>query len=585
MFEGFVAEGAPPGAVPGPELAEHLVAAELLAPAPDPADHSAAGEATWRAANGEGLDRVAGWARMTAWAQAQEMLTVEGLVSRAVERAERRPRGTPLDEHVGSVSAEVESVVAELALTWQVAQRTATRRVDEAVSLVSGLPLLVEAMLDGRLGLAHVRAVGAVLLDLDPALRERLCRDLLEGTAAGEQIARTPAQLAGTARRAAVRLDPGSARRRERAAARERGVHLGAEDHGMATVTAYLPAAEALLLYRTIDAHSRRAGPEDPADDGERSPDARRADALGDLVALGALAAAGVVPDVESESHAEPGTCTCPPPGRQTTNDSSQDEGAPVPTPRGPGDDDVPTGTAPPATPPTPPRTAPRLAPLRLPRNVQVRVVVPADTLLGLDDRPAELIGYGPITADAARALAAEADASWRRVLTDPVSGAVLDVGHRRYRPPAAMAEHVRNRDLTCTFPGCRVPAQACDLDHVVPFDPLDPAGRTAADNLDPDCRHHHRIKHLPGWAVARGPDGSTVWTTPSGRRYRTIRPVLVPIATEPPTPAPTPEHEREPDSRPDLGAMVGPGPDPTALDLRPSRRLRDDGLGALVGS
>ncbi|MFC5139487.1 DUF222 domain-containing protein [Actinomycetospora rhizophila] len=585
MFEGFVDESAPAalaGVVPGPELAEHLIAAELLAPCPDPGDHSAAGEDAWQAANSDGLDRVAGWARMTAWAQAQEMMTVEGLVSRAVERAERRPAGTALDEHVGGVGAEVESVVTELALTWQVAQRTATRRVDEAVSLVSGLPLMIEAMLDGRLGLAHVRAVGAVLLDLEPDLRERICRDLLEGTAAGRQIARTPAQLAGTARRAAVRLDPTSARRRERAAARERGVHLGAEDHGMATVTAYLPAAEALLLYRTIDAHSRRVAPTAAGDDeGDRSPDARRADALSDLVALGAVAAAGGLPEEPDDDADEAGTeaCTCPPPcGPRPGTDLDPDPRpdpepepepeseprqngepgrVPVPAPRSSGDGGVP------GTPAPPPR---RRTLVRRPRTVQVRVVVSADTLLGLDERPAELVGYGPITAAAARALAADGDATWRRILTDPASGAVLDVGHRRYRPPAAMAEHVLNRDLTCTFPGCRVPAQACDLDHVVPFDPLDPDGRTAADNLGPDCRHHHRIKHRPGWAVARGPDGSLLWTTPSGRRYRTVRPVLTPIATGPPT---------SPPRGPDLGALVGPGPgvDPTALDVRPATR------------
>lgn len=573
MFEGFVDESTPAplaGVVPGPELGEYLIAAELLAPEPAPADHTPSGEAAWQAATSEGLDRVAGWARMTAWGQAQEMLAVEALVSGAVRRAEQRPPGTLLDDHVGGVSAQVDSLVAELALTWQVAQRTAQRRVDEAVSLVGGLPLLIEAMLDGRLGLAHVRAVSAILLDLEPDLRERICRDLLHGAPSGHQIARTPAQLAATARRAAVRLDPGSARRRERAARRARGVHLGAEDHGMATVTAYLPAAEALLLYRTVDAHARGVAASD--DEGERTRDARRADALSDLVALGALAAAGAAPETDDIGEAADettgetageatgeaagaggaGPCSCRPPGGPARGRSAEDESdarrpvgdespTPVPAPRAPADDSgagAGAGPPSPATPTSPPPEAqgrPRRARARAPRTVQVRVVVPADTLLGLDDHPAELVGYGPITAEAARELAAEADATWRRILTDPVSGAVLDVGHRRYRPPAAMAEHVRNRDLHCTFPGCRVPAQACDLDHVVRFDPDDPDGRTAADNLDPDCRHHHRIKHLPGWAVSRGPDGSLLWTTPSGRRFRTVRPVLFPIRTEPP--------------------------------------------------
>jgi hypothetical protein len=194
--------------------------------------------------------------------------------------------------------------------------------------------------------------------------------------------------------------------------------------------------------------------------------------------------------------------------------------------------------------------SAPPGASARPPRNVQVRVLVSADTLLGLDEEPAELVGYGPITAAAARRLAADADATWRRVLTDPRSGAVLDVGHHRYRPPAAMAEHVRHRDLTCTFPGCRVPAQACDLDHLVPYDPGDPAGRTAADNLVPDCRHHHRVKHLRGWSVRRDADGSVLWTTPSGRRYRTVRPVLAPIAAAASPPGTAPAHDDPGDGR-----------------------------------
>ena len=86
-----------------------------------------------------------------------------------------------------------------------------------------------------------------------------------------------------------------------------------------------------------------------------------------------------------------------------------------------------------------------------------VHVTAPWTTLAGLDDHPAHLTGYGPITAEQARELAA--DATWRRILTDPASGTVRDVGRATYTPPAALAEFVRVRDGHCRFPGCRHPA------------------------------------------------------------------------------------------------------------------------------
>jgi hypothetical protein len=76
--------------------------------------------------------------------------------------------------------------------------------------------------------------------------------------------------------------------------------------------------------------------------------------------------------------------------------------------------------------------------------QVEVHVTVPATTLLGLADDPGELEGYGPIPADLARELAE--NATWRRIVTDPVDGTVLDVGLRRY-PSAGLARHVRERD------------------------------------------------------------------------------------------------------------------------------------------
>jgi hypothetical protein len=157
------------------------------------------------------------------------------------------------------------------------------------------------------------------------------------------------------------------------------------------------------------------------------------------------------------------------------------------------------------------------------PAGPSVRVVVAATTLLGLDEEPGHLGGYGPIPAAVARELAGDPDSTWRRLLTDPVSKTLLDVGRTRYRPPASLAEHVRTRDRTCRFPGCRQPAERCDLDHVVPY----PDGTTCDGNLGTECRHHHRLKHEGGWRVdsAPGDPGALTWIDPTGHRYTTYPP------------------------------------------------------------
>jgi hypothetical protein len=41
-----------------------------------------------------------------------------------------------------------------------------------------------------------------------------------------------------------------------------------------------------------------------------------------------------------------------------------------------------------------------------------------------------------PITAQHARDLAADPTGTWRRLLTDPIFGQVIDYGTTRYRPP-----------------------------------------------------------------------------------------------------------------------------------------------------
>ncbi len=146
-----------------------------------------------------------------------------------------------------------------------------------------------------------------------------------------------------------------------------------------------------------------------------------------------------------------------------------------------------------------------------------ITVIVPYSTLTGADDEPCELAGYGPIPAHLARDIAA--DAVWRRLVTDPLSGALLDFGRTNYRPPAALADFVRGRDVVCRRPGCRRAAATCELDHVIPWDP---DGTTGEANLCTLCTADHDLKEQPGWQVVLHPDRRVEWITPTGHRYWT---------------------------------------------------------------
>jgi hypothetical protein len=158
--------------------------------------------------------------------------------------------------------------------------------------------------------------------------------------------------------------------------------------------------------------------------------------------------------------------------------------------------------------------------------RTRVHVTMPITTLMGIDDGPADLAGYGPIDAVQARALAW--GGTWRRLLTDPVEHTLLNLGRTRYRPTAALAEHVRARDRMCAWPGCPLPADLADLDHSTSAHPppgadADPAdlGETSDDNMEPLCRHHHRLKTEAGFVLRHVRAGVFEWTDPSGHRYR----------------------------------------------------------------
>jgi len=152
-------------------------------------------------------------------------------------------------------------------------------------------------------------------------------------------------------------------------------------------------------------------------------------------------------------------------------------------------------------------------------RGGVVEIHVDLETLAGLADHAADLDGYGPIIADIARRVASDSrKAQWRTTITDE-TGAVVWTGTTRRRPRAAQARSVHARHRSCVFPGCRVPARACDLDHTTPWAR---GGRTSVGNLGPLCRHDHRAKDEGHWRLHTSSNGTFTWTSPLGRTYTT---------------------------------------------------------------
>jgi hypothetical protein len=154
--------------------------------------------------------------------------------------------------------------------------------------------------------------------------------------------------------------------------------------------------------------------------------------------------------------------------------------------------------------------------------KVVVNVIVDLPTLMGLRDSTAELVGYGPIPADIAGLLAA--DAEWHRWVVDAGDGHLLDQGTRSYVPKAELDRYVRARDKRCRFPGStRSARRPAHLDHSVPYDRSGEGkgGATSAANLAALACHGHRAKTHGGFGYTQDGNAILTWTTPLGREYR----------------------------------------------------------------
>jgi hypothetical protein len=421
---------------------------------------------------------------LSCWERAKS--TAEARQLRTMADLARRPMFAGCAEH-GDQDPEhgIRAAASVVSAQLRISPGHARNRVELACELVECLPDTLAALAAGRIDGYRARVLVEETRPLanTPELRTQVEAELL--VKAGQQ---TGAQLRAAARRAVVAADPSTAEERHTRARAGRGIGVPIkESDGMASCLIRMAAEDLAAFWAAMDSAARRAKTDNPDD--PRTLDQLRADTLADLC----------------WSALDAGHLGCCNPACSHVNQ--------------------PFGT-------------------RHGRAATVGVTVPITTLLGVDDQPAHLQGYGPITADVARRIAA--DGTWRRLLTDPVTGALLDYGTTRYTPPAGLVEHVNARDRSCRFPTCTHPAETCDTDHTTP---ADAGGPTAADNLGPLHRGHHNDKTHHGWRLDQPEPGRFVWTAPTGHVYEVDSEIIGPLigADQPPDPEPPPEPDPDP--------------------------------------
>lgn len=165
----------------------------------------------------------------------------------------------------------------------------------------------------------------------------------------------------------------------------------------------------------------------------------------------------------------------------------------------------------------------------RTSRSIDLNLVMSHEALLGTADDEARLAGFGPIPAELAREIVANAlgrgEEVWlRRLYASPTTGELVAMDSRARLFPAGLARFVRLRDQVCRTPWCDAPIR--HVDHVVRHGA---DGPTSATNGQGVCEACNYAKDAPRWRARPGPGGTVTTTTPTGHS-RTTRPP--PVAT-----------------------------------------------------
>lgn len=392
-----------------------------------------------------------------------EVAAAEARRVRALARAGHLAFDAMAAQRASSKAAEMalREVASEIAAAEHLSDRAVQAQIGRAVELVDEYPVTLAAWEAGALSRAHVWAIVDAGRPV-PVERRGEFDMLAVTTAEGMSPGRLKTRLAALAER----LQPTTITERHRSARATRNVRVVPGENGMSDLIATLPTVLAVGIYDRLTQQGRAlidARPAASTDPGAppveadaRTIDQVRADILADLLLTAA-------PDADP-----------------TRGDD------------GPG----------------------TLGAIR----AKVQVVVPALTMLqpgGENLDPAALVGYGPIDAETARAIAEATSLPWDRVITHPITGSVLHVD--TYQRTAAIDRYLRARDRHCRWPGCTAPAVRCEVDHT-----HDAAlgGKTEVCNLCHLCQRHHTQKQFTRWQVRQLDGGVLEWTSPTGRVY-----------------------------------------------------------------
>lgn len=413
------------------------------------------------------IDYLAALERQSSWLQAA--------MQRAIVAVAGINEGKSDGPFTGVDEAEREDVSSALRLS----AGTAQMRIDVARTLVNHLPNTCSALATGDLSAAHATVIAK---ETAAAIRDGLSEFAIfsiEQKAIAHAEFHTPSQVAQQVRSAIAKFAPATFEEVVEKARDCRRVSCYNDIDGMSTVVAILPAADAQTVMKAIEAFIIKGSSawetsRDLQNTESLNTDAKNTDAK----------------NVESLNS-----------GVKNSDSRSADMKRA----------DALTAIAGFAL----AASSEEVALHRRPITVNVTIDLP--TLLGLSENPGQLAGYGAIPASVARALAS--DGKWKRFITDPQTGALLDYGRETYQPPQALIDFLIARDRTCRFPGCRRSAALSDLDHAQSWED---GGTTSLDNLGALCRRHHQLKTHGGWAIESRADGSCTWTSPLGKIYQT---------------------------------------------------------------